>query len=62
MVEIDGETYLIATKAAEYLGVSRCQFYCNVRPFIQAHKPGARRRKHYKQSDLEQFKAVELVA
>lgn len=62
MVEIDGEIYLIATKAAEYLGISRCQFYSSVKANIHAYKIGARRRKHYKQSDLQQFRVVEMVA
>lgn len=61
MVEIDGEIYLIATKAAEYIGISRCQFYTNVKPLVSAHKLGARRRKHYKQSDLVKFRTIEMV-
>lgn len=62
MVEHNGETYLIASFAARYLDISRGLFYANVRPCIQAHKLGARRRKHYKRSDLEQFRVVQIVA
>lgn len=62
MVELEGETYLIAIRAAEYIGVSRNLFYANVKPFVPAHKIGARRRKHYKRSDLERFRVVEMVA
>lgn len=62
MVEFDGEIYLIATKAAKYIGISRCQFYSNVKPYVHPHKIGGRRRLHYRRSDLEQFRVIEVAA
>lgn len=62
MVEVGDEVYLIATEAAKFLNIPRGIFYTNVKPFVPAHKIGARRRKHYKQSDLVKFRIVEMVA
>lgn len=61
MVEIDGEVYLIATRAAKYIGISRAQFYNNVRGRVRGYRIGARRQRHYRCSDLDQFRVVEEV-
>lgn len=61
MVEVDGEIYLIASEAAKYLGIPRGMFYYNVRARVQAYELAARRRLHYKQSDLEAFRNVKPV-
>lgn len=61
MVEIDGEIYYTASAAADYLQISRFMFYSNVRPAIQAYQFAARRRRLYKQIDLEPFRQVQTV-
>ena len=58
---IDGERYLSAAEAAKYLGVSRPTFYQNVQPHIPEYKPGALKRTHYRQSDLDAYKGVRKV-
>lgn len=62
MIQIGDETYLLAAAAARYIGISRPTFYNNVKHLLVPYKFGARKLKHYRKNDLEQFKNVQPVA
>ena len=62
MIELDGEVYHNAASAARYLHITRFMFYYNVKDRVQAYKTKVSKRLLYKQSDLEPFRSVELVA
>ena len=62
MFKWEGEVYCTATEAADILRVSRPTFYQNVRGFLNAHTLPARKRKHYRVVEVEQYKKVEVVA
>jgi len=61
MIEIKGETYLLACEAAKTLGVARTTFYGRYRELLQAFRIGARRRIHYRLSDIEQLNKAEPI-
>ena len=62
MIELDGEVYHNAASAARYLHITRFMFYYNVKDRVQAYKTKVSKRLLYKQSELEKFRHVELVA
>lgn len=62
MVEIEGEKYHTVRSAAAFLNITRWLFYDNVRPFLQSHPLPGRKRRFYKQSDLETFRVATEVA
>lgn len=61
MVVLDNETYHNASSAAKFIGITRFQFYTNVKGKVQQYKLGGSPRCMYKQSELEPFRAVEAV-
>lgn len=62
MIEVNGETYLTASGAARYLGITRCMFYNNVKARIQVYEFKPRRRSLYKRSELEPFRIVQIAS
>lgn len=58
---VGGEEYVIASEAARRLRVSRMTFYRNYKHLLQAFRIGARRRVHYKMSDVERLNRVEPI-
>ena len=55
---IEGETYLSASEAAKYLGISRPTFYQNVQPYIPEYRHGSLKRIYYRQSDLDRYRGI----
>ncbi|GLV54373.1 hypothetical protein KDH_12210 [Dictyobacter sp. S3.2.2.5] len=61
MIKLEGEIYLNASEVAKSLGIPRHLFYANVKPSIKAHKIKPRKQLLYKQSDLGEFRGIELA-
>lgn len=59
MIQIEGETYLLAAEAARHLNVSRPKFYRSYKALLQSKKVGQFNRKHYRVSDLDRLQVVE---
>jgi hypothetical protein len=57
----NGEKYCTATEAAALLHVSRPTFYQNVKGQLKLHELPARKRPHYKLSDVEYHQKVKEV-
>ena len=61
-LSIEGETYYTASEAIKYLGVSRDTFYQRLREEpIPRYEQGLLKRVYYRQSDLDQLKAIRRV-
>jgi excisionase family DNA binding protein len=58
---VDGETYYTAAEAARYLHISRDTFYENVKDRLQPYKHGVRKRKYYRQSDLDKLQSIHPI-
>lgn len=61
MLEVGGERYYNAACAARYLGISRFQFYYNIRPRLQRHKLPGCGWWLYKGVDLDALNQVQVV-
>lgn len=61
MVKRNGEVYLNASEAANFLDVPRHLFYSNVRPHVKSYDVKPRKQRHYRQSDLKKFQGIESV-
>lgn len=62
MINTDGETFLNASEAARYVGISRVSFYKDCISGLQAFRIGKCRRKYYKLSQLVRLRSAEPVA
>jgi hypothetical protein len=62
MVEIEKETYLLASEAARHLKISRVKFYEDYKHDLQQFTIGRLKRPHYKLSDVKMLHKIRPVA
>lgn len=62
MIEWNGERYCTAAEAADLLHVSRPTFYVNVRNQLKLHELPARKRLHYRVSEVESYRHVREIS
>lgn len=61
MITREKETYLTATGAAKYLGITRGTFYRQYKSSLQEYQVGKLKRIHYSLSQVEQLNSVKPV-
>ena len=62
MIEYNGDKYVTATEVARRFSISRATCYSNILRHMQACYLPGRKNALYRQSDVEQFSEVRIVA
>ncbi len=61
-INVGSEVFYTASGAAAYLNIKRGMFYTSVCSKVQSYRLEPRKRRFYKQSDLEPFRRIYAVA
>ena len=62
MIEYNGDTYVTATEVARRFSISRATCYSNILKHVQACYLPGRKKALYRQSEVEHFSEVRVVA